>query len=108
MEIELVRIGVQPRTTDSPMLSGVIFERTAEGQRPAADMAVIYSSNNHDGADVYTRTDAEGRYRFWNIPVGGGELLPACTRAKTPPPDLRVNLFAVGIAGDTVLDALCP
>ena len=108
VEIELVRSGVQPGISDSPMLSGVVFERTTEGQRPAADMGVSYSSNNHDGADVYTRTDAEGRYRFWNIPVGAGYLMPACTRAKTLPPDFRAVTFDVGIAGDTVLDAVCP
>src|SRR5262249_18832712 len=63
VEIELVRHGVIPRIQESPVLSGVIFESTAEGRRPAADMAVIYSSHGHDGADVYARTDAEGRYR---------------------------------------------
>jgi hypothetical protein len=108
VEIELVRLGVQPGTSDSPVLSGVVFESTSEGRRPAKDMAVLYSSNNHDGADVYTRTDAEGRYRFWNLPVGAGYLLPACTRAKTLPPDFRAVTFPVDILGDTVLDAACP
>src|SRR5687767_3709605 len=67
VEIELVRVGGQPRTFDSPVLSGVVFETTAAGRRPAADMAVLYSSYNHDGADVYARTDAKGRYSFWNL-----------------------------------------
>ena len=37
---------------------------------PPGTRFVIYSSNSHDGMDVYQRTDAEGRYRFWNLPVG--------------------------------------
>ena len=90
------------------MLSGVIFESTAEGRRPAADMAVIYSSRSHDGADVYARTDDEGGYRFYGIPVGDGYLLPACTRALTLPPNYRPVTFAVDVRGDTVLDANCP
>jgi hypothetical protein len=113
VEIELVPRGVQPRTLDSPVLSGVVFESTAEGLRPAVDMPVYYSSNNHDGADVYGRTDADGRYRFWNIPVGGGYLLPACWMATTRPPDQRVitfpiDTFPVDVRGDTILDARCP
>jgi hypothetical protein len=108
VEIELVRLGVEPRTADRPILSGVVFESTAKGRRPAAHMAVLYSSNSHDGADVYTRTDAEGRYRFWNLPVGAGYLLPACTRATTLPPTFRAVTFPVDILGDTVLDAACP
>ena len=108
VEIELVQRGVVPGTVDSPVLSGVIFETTAEGRRPAADMAVLYSSNNHDGADVYARTDAEGRYRFYGIPAGVGYLLPACTRAMILPPNYRAITFPVDIRGDTIRDANCP
>jgi hypothetical protein len=108
VEIELVRHGEAPRTQESPVLSGVIFESTAEGRRPAADMAVIYSSRRHDGADVYARTDDEGRYRFYGIPGGDGYLLPACTRAIMLPPNYRPVTFAVDVHGDTVLDANCP
>ncbi|SRR6266540_2342672 len=108
VEIELVQRGVLPQAIESPALSGVVFESTAEGRRPAADMGVLYSSNSHDGADVYGRTDAEGRYRFYNIPVGAGYLLPACTKATMPPPNYHPITFAVDVRGDTVLEANCP
>ena len=108
VEIELVRLGEQPGMFDSPILSGVVFESTAEGRRPAGDVAVLYSSFGHDGADVYARTDARGRYKFGNLPVGAGYLLPACTRARTLPPDYRAVTFPVDILGDTVLDVTCP
>jgi hypothetical protein len=103
VEIELVARGVQPRTLDSPVLSGVVFESTAEGQRPVADMVVYYTSMSiiTDSIDVDRRTDAEGRYRFWNIPVGTGYLIPVCTRATTP------LMFPVDVRGDTVLNATC-
>jgi hypothetical protein len=104
VEIELVPRGVQPRTLDSPVLSGVIFESTAEGPRPVADRVVYYTSMSiiTDSIDVYGRTDAEGRYRFWNIPVGAGYLLPVCTRAPTP-----LRFPVVDVRGDTVLNATC-
>ena len=107
-DIELVQRGALPGAVDSPVLSGVVFESTAEGRRPAGDMAVLYSSNNHDGADVYTRTDAEGRYRFCGLPVGAGYLLPACTRAMAPPPNYHPITFPVDVRGDTALEANCP
>lgn len=108
VEIELMQHGVLPGTANSPVLSGVVSESTAGGLRPATDMAVLYSSNKHDGADVYARTDAEGRYKFYGIPVGAGYLLPACTRGMMPPPNYRAITFPVDIRGDTVLNANCP
>jgi len=107
VEIELVSGDIAPRGAGFPLLSGVIFERTAGGRRPAADMAVLYSSRGHDGADVYGRTDAEGRYRFYGVPTGDGYLSPACTRATTLPLNFRALTFPVTVAGDTVLDATC-
>ena len=71
-------------------------------------MAVLYSSYGHDGADVYTRTDASGRYTFCGIPFGPGYVLPACTRAVTPPPGYRGTTLSVEIRGDTSLNAECP
>src|SRR5262245_45111536 len=47
VEIELDRRGTQPGSLDSPVLSGVVFETTTQGRQPAADMAVLYSSNGH-------------------------------------------------------------
>jgi hypothetical protein len=108
VEVELVQRGASPPTPESPILSGVVFENTGEGLRPAADMAVLYSSNRHDGADVYTHTDGEGRYAFWDLPSGPGYLLPACTRATTLPPNYRVVTFPAEINGNTALDAVCP
>ena len=108
VEIELVERGVPPGKLNSPVLSGVVFENTGDGSRPAADMAVLYSSNNHDGADVYMRTDAEGRYRFCGIPLGAGYLLPACPRGTLPPPNYRPTTFPVDVRGDTILNAFCP
>ncbi|HET9866083.1 MAG TPA: hypothetical protein VFQ06_02230, partial [Nitrospira sp.] len=103
IEIELVRRGQQPRILVSPSLSGVVVETTPAGPRPAADMAVLYSSNRHDGADVYTRTDAEGRYGFWNLPIGGGHVLPRCSEAL-----VEIVTFPVEITDDTVLNLTCP
>ena len=108
VDIELTLAGIQPARWESPVLSGVVFETTPEGRRPAADMAVLYSSYGHDGADVYTRTDASGRYTFCGIPSGPGYVLPACSRAVTPPPGYRGTTFSVEIRGDTSLDAECP
>jgi hypothetical protein len=102
VDIELVPRGVQPRTLDSPVLSGVVFESTAEGLRPAADRVVSYNSTGSDSVDAYGRTDAEGRYRFWNIPVGAGYLQPVCLNAKS------LVMVPVDVHGDTVLDAECP
>jgi len=108
VDIELTLAGIQPERWESPVLSGVVFETTSEGRRPATGMAVLYSSYGHDGADVYTRTDASGRYTFCGIPLGPGYVLPACSRAVTPPPGYRGTTFPVEIGGDTSLDAECP
>jgi hypothetical protein len=107
VDIELTASGIRPARWESPVLSGVVFETTPEGRRPAADMAVLYSSNGHDTADVYARTDASGRYTFCGIPFGPGYVLPACTRGVTPPPGYRGTTFSVEIRGDTSLDAEC-
>jgi hypothetical protein len=107
VDIELTLPGIHPAKWESPVLSGVVFEAALEGRRPAADMAVLYSSYGHDGADVYTRTDASGRYTFCGIPFGPGYVLPACTRAVTPPPGYRGTTFPVEIRGDTFLNAEC-
>jgi hypothetical protein len=71
-------------------------------------MAVLYSSHGHDGADVYTRTDLGGRYAFCGLPAGAGYILPACTRAMTPPSGYRPSTFSIDIRGETVLNIECP
>jgi hypothetical protein len=105
-DVELTRAGVDGSVRVSPTLSGLIYEDTPTGRRPAARMAVLYSSNGHDGADAYTRTDDAGRYSFCNVPLGGGYVLPACARSASPP-EHPVNVFRVQIAGNTVFDAEC-
>jgi len=107
-EIELTQADTRPTRWEPPFLSGLVSENTADGRRPAADMAVLYSSRGHDGADMYTRTDANGHYAFCNVPLGAGHVLPGCTRTATFPAGVRPSTFAVDIAGDTVLDAACP
>jgi hypothetical protein len=102
-DIELVQAGVLPMTYGSPTLSGVVFE-TSTGRRPAAGTPVLYSSNGHDGADVYMRTDAAGRYNFCRLPLGAGYVLAGCPGAVMPVPGFRFTRVPVEIRGDTVLD----
>jgi hypothetical protein len=102
-EIDLFSPEAIPRTLRSPILRGVIVEGSPS--RPAADLAVIYSSNGHDGADVYTRTDADGRFAFCGLPEGSGHVLPFCSRDRAPSPGAT---HAVEIRGDTTLNITCP
>ncbi len=98
-DIELVAPGVS-LACGSPTLSGVVFEATPEGRRPVASAPVWYFSfGPHDSTDVYTRTDAEGRYNFGGLPLSRGVLVAGCS-----PGDLVKNRFPVDIHGDTVLD----
>lgn len=107
-DVELTQADTRPIRWEPPFLSGRVSENTPDGRRPAADMAVLYSSRGHDGADVYTRTDANGHYAFCNVPLGTGYVLPACTRGAPFTPGSRPSTFPVEIAGDTVLNADCP
>ena len=107
-DVELTRADARPGKWEPPFLSGRVSENTPDGRRPAADMAVLYSSRGHDGADVYARTDANGHYTFCNVPLGAGYVLPACTRGAPFIPGSRPPTFPVEIAGDTVLNADCP
>jgi hypothetical protein len=102
-DVELVHAGILPTTYGSPTLSGVVFE-TSNGRRPVEGTPVLYSSNSHDGADVYTRTDADGRYTFCRLPVGSGYVLAGCPDSPTPFSGFRFTKVPVEIQGDTVLD----
>src|SRR5262245_29743724 len=73
-EIEVVGLDSREFRYESPTLSGVVYETTVDGRRPLPHTRVIYSINNWDGFDVYTETDAEGRYIFCRIPRGSGRL----------------------------------
>jgi hypothetical protein len=107
-DIELTSPGIQPANWQSPILSGGVLETVSAVRRPAEDMPVLFSSRGHDGADVYTRTDLGGRYAFCGLPPGAGYVLPACTRATTPPSGYRPSTVSVDIRGDTVLNIECP
>lgn len=97
-DIEVVRLGSPGFRYDSPTLSGMVYETTADGRRPLPHTRVIYSINNWDGFDVYTDTDADGRYIFCRIPRGSGRLGAGdCNDA--------VFWFPVDVNGDTVVDA---
>jgi hypothetical protein len=84
-------------------LSGVVIE-TSHGRRPVGGTPVLYSTYGHDGADVYTRTDANGHYNFCRLPLGPGYVLAGCAGAVTPFPAFRGTNVPVEINGDTVLD----
>jgi hypothetical protein len=97
-DIEVVRLGALDFRYDSPTLSGTIYETTADGPRPLPHTRVIYAINNWDGFDVYTDTDADGRYIFCRIPRGNGRLGAGdCNDA--------VFWFPVEVNGDTIVDA---
>jgi hypothetical protein len=102
-DVELVQAGILPTTSGSPTLSGVVFE-TSNGRRPVGGVPILYSSNSHDGADVYTQTDADGRYSFCSLPLGTGYVLAGCAGAVTPFPGFRFTKVHVEIRRDTVLD----
>ena len=96
---ELVAPGVS-LACGSPTLSGVVFEATPEGRRPVASAPVWYNSfGPHDSTDVYTRTDAQGRYQFGGLPLGRGILVAGCS-----PGDIVKNMVRVEIDRDTLLD----
>jgi hypothetical protein len=81
----------------------VVFD-TSNGRRPVAGAPVLYSSNGHDGADVYARTDAAGHYTFCRLPPGPGYVLVGCAATVTPSPGVRFTKVDVTVHADTVLD----
>ena len=103
IEIDLFSHEATPRTLRSPVLNGIVVEGAPP--RPAADLAVIYSSNGYDGADVYARTDATGRFAFCGLPEGSGYVLPFCSRDAAPGVGAT---HSVEIRGDTTLNIACP
>ena len=97
LNIEVVRLGSREFTYRSPTLSGVVFETTPQGRRPLGATRVLYSLKNWGGFDVYTQTDADGRYRFCRIPQGAGAIgAGECNDA--------VLALPVDVNGDTVVD----
>jgi len=96
-DIEVVRLGFNDFRYDSPTLSGMVYETTADGRRPLPHTRVLYSMNDWNGFDVYTDTDADGRYIFCRIPRGPGRLGAGDC-------DDAVFTLPVDVKGDTVVD----
>jgi hypothetical protein len=101
-DVELAEPGVLSAIAcGSPTLSGVVFEDTLEGRRPVANAPVFYVSRGpHDSVDVYTQTDARGRYTFGNLPLGPGWLAAGCYKDRTS----SQNSLRIDLAADTRLD----
>ena len=99
LDIDLVRPGTRGRRHRTPTLSGVVFETTAAGRRPVAATPVVYYSVFRGTFDVYTITDAEGRYEFCGLPLGAGDLLAgSCNDQMMPVPiELRSDSTNVDV-----------
>jgi hypothetical protein len=96
-DIEVVRSGSPGFKYDSPTLSGIVYESTADGRRPLPHTRVLYSIDESGGFDAYTDTDADGRYILCRIPRGNGRLGAGdCNDA--------VFWFPVNVNGDMVVD----
>ncbi|HEU5258192.1 MAG TPA: hypothetical protein VFU28_19535 [Vicinamibacterales bacterium] len=97
-DIEVVRSDSPGFRYDSPTLSGVVYESTADGRRPLPHTRVLYSIDASSGFDAYTDTDADGRYILCRIPRGSGRLGAGdCNDA--------VFWFPVDVNGDMSVDA---
>jgi len=98
LDVELVRPGQTVSNTRSPVLSGVIYRTAGGGRSSYANSFVEYRSPSFNRI-AYTRTDADGRFEFCNLPLDRGVLTADdCNNASygyAIPIDLR---------GDMVLD----
>ena len=74
LDVELVRPNTRGQTFASPTLSGFVFETTSGSRRPVSGTPVIYYSVYRATFDVYTTTDAQGRYEICGLPLGSGFL----------------------------------
>jgi hypothetical protein len=96
-DIEVVRSGSPGFRYDSPTVSGIVYESTADGRRPLPHTRVLFSIDESSGFDAYTDTDADGRYVLCRIPRGSGRLGAGdCNDA--------VFWLPVEVNGDTVVD----
>ena len=97
-DIEVVGSGSPGFRYDSPTLSGIVYESTADGRRPLPNTRVLFSIDASSGFDAYTDTDADGRYILCRIPRGSGRLGAGdCNDA--------VFWFPVEVNGDMTVDA---
>ena len=96
-DLELVDSAVtRPSTAaNSPILSGVVYRKTAAGKQPLAGAAIEYEYG--PVPVTATTTDAQGRYSLCQLPAGRGGLNVWLN---------GVSLFGVfvDITGDEVLD----
>jgi hypothetical protein len=72
-DIEVARVDVRDFRCQSPILSGTVFETTAEGRQVIGQTRVLYSFDSR-GFDAYTNTDAQGRYAFCDVRTGSGRV----------------------------------
>jgi len=102
-DIELAEPGVLSSTAcGTPILFGVVFEDTPDGRRPVANVPVSYFSRGpHDSMDVYTQTDAAGRYSFGDLPFGLGWLAAGCYKDRL---QSSQNSLGIDVTGDTRVD----
>jgi len=97
-DIEVVGLDSRDFRYDSPTLSGIVYESTANGRRPLPHTRVLYSIDESGGFDAYADTDTDGRYVLCRIPRGRGRLGAGdCNDA--------VFWFPVEVNGDTFVDA---
>ena len=97
LDIELSRHESRATPDGSPILSGVVFETTVDGRHPIEYMSVIYTIGGRGLHDVYTFTDANGRYEFCRIPPGRGAIASGdCNDA--------METIPIDVHGDTVFD----
>lgn len=108
LDIELVRQGSLQLTNRSPTLSGVVFETTPEGPRPVAGTPVFYYVVYYGTWDVYTKTDAHGRYEFCRIPEGAGTLAAGDCNDNMLTLPVTINRDTVVDVDLTSFNASCP
>jgi hypothetical protein len=74
LDVELTDPGTFTECEGQHILEGIVFERLSGQPRGVAGTYVSFCSTNRFVCDVHTYTDAEGRYRFGNLPPGRGTL----------------------------------
>ena len=98
MDIEVLTSGTRPVSpTDSPTLSGIVYENSPTGRRPVAGALVMFEYLM-DFVSATTTTDAQGHYSLCRMPIGGQRDLFVVADGKT------LADVVVTVSGDQVLD----
>ena len=72
LDVELGSAYPSARLSRSPIVSGLVFEVTAEGRQPVPKARIYYDWDCLDGApEAGAITDANGRYELCRVPRGG-------------------------------------